>query len=107
VKTAILTLIGITLLTSCQSEVEKIEETITNIQVANDSLWTHVDEYNRLAKMTQDSLDYDMGDDRQLLQSRLSVYYTDVEIVLKVISENQEDIKELREKQRKIQHGLN
>jgi hypothetical protein len=104
-KTPILTLISITLLASCQSEVEKIEENISHIQVANDSLWKELDKYKRLSDMTYDSMVYEMGDREELL-SRVSVYEDTKTIILSVISENQGDIKELREKQRRIQHGL-
>jgi hypothetical protein len=104
-KTPILTLIGITLLASCQSEVEKIEENISHIQVANDSLWKELDKYKRLSDMTYDSVKYEMGD-KELLLSKVMVYETTESIILEVISENQQDIKELREKQRRIQHGL-
>jgi hypothetical protein len=104
-KTTIITLIGITLLTSCQSEVEKIEENISHIQVANDSLWKELDEYKRLSDVTYDSVKYEMGD-KELLLSKVMVYEDTKTIILSVISENQQDIKELREKQRRIQHGL-
>jgi chromosome segregation ATPase len=104
-KTAILTLIGITLLTSCQSEVEKLQENITYEQQVVDSLWARYEEYNHISNMSMDSVTYGLGDTDYLL-SRVEVLEDTKENLLELIGAKQQHIKDLNEEIHKIELGL-